>query len=542
MRTPRLRFNPTKNRRAVLALLLGLLAAGGPARAAELRVNTQAVRPPAEPPALEIKGGKVQLSVDQAVEIALRQNLDLVVQRYVRTQQRLAIVQSLGIYDLLASVNVLDSSSTSPAVSQVNGSKNEIQSGGFSFTQALPWGGNVIVGYDDSKSVNNSPLRSAATLFNNGFNFTYNQPLLQGFGRLATERGILVARNSSDVGRQQFALQVTSTIQQVENAYWNLVEAKDQLNVAEESLGLAKELHERNRIQVEVGTMAPLEAVQSEAAIATREGVIIGATAAVGNAEDVLRRLLNVPSGSLWETPIEPTTKPETDRISINVNDALQTAYDARPELRSQDLQLALAKLNSEYFRSLLKPSLNLQVQYGYSGAAPTFNVAFDQVTGLSFNNWQAALVLSYPIQNRSARAQSASANLDVDRFKLLYESEKTLVATEVRTAARGVETAAKQIDAARKSTEYQEKNLDAERKKYENGMSTSFNITQIQDQLTQARSTQVQAIVGYRTALAEYYRAIGKLPVQDGVTIDDPDDPSLSRFSLRRVKLPGEN
>jgi outer membrane protein len=541
MRTPRLRFNSAKIRRAALALLLGLLAAGGPARA-EVRVNTHAVRPPAEPPALDIKNGKVQLSIDQAVEISLRQNLDLVVQRYVREEQRLSIVQSLGIYDLTANAILLDASSTSPAVSQVNGSKSQTQSGQFSFTQALPTGGNLSFGYSDAKSVNNSPLRSAATLFNTGFNFTYNQPLLQGFGRLATERGIYVARTNSNIGRQQFALQVTATIQQVENAYWNLVQAKDQLNVAQESLALAKELHERNRIQVDVGTMAPLELVQSEAAIATREGTIIGAQAAVGNAEDVLRRLLNVPSGSLWETPIEPTTKPETDRISINVDDALQTAYDSRPELRSQDLQLALAKLNSEYFRNLLKPSLNLQVQYGYAGAAPAFTDAFNQVTGLNFNTWQAELVFSYPIQNRSARAQSAIANLDVDRFKLLYDSEKTVVATEVRTAARGVETAAKQIDAARKSTEYQEKNLDAERKRYENGMSTSFNITSIQDQLTQARSVQVQAIVGYRTALAEFYRAIGKLPAQDGVTVDDPDDPSWSRFSLRRTRLPGEN
>ncbi|MFY9826372.1 MAG: TolC family protein, partial [Thermoanaerobaculia bacterium] len=491
---------------------------------------------------LNVKAGKVQLSLDQAVEIALRQNLDLVVQRYTRTQQRLSIVQSLGIYDLLPNATLSDFSSTSPAVSQVNGSKNDVQNLNFSFTQRVPTGGDLTLGFTNQRSVNNSPFRSAATLFNSGFSFSYNQPLLQNFGRLATERGILIARNNSDVGRQQFNLQVTATIQQVENAYWNLVQAKDQLSVAEESLGLAKELHERNRIQVEVGTMAPLELVQSEAAIATREGTIIGAAAAVGNAEDVLRRLLNVPSGSLWETPIEPTTRPETERIAINVDEAIKTAYDSRPELRSQDLQLALAKLNADYFRGLLKPSLGLQVSYGYNGSATTFNDTFSQVTGLGFSTWQAQLVFAYPLQNRSARAQSASANLDIDRFKLLYESEKNVVATEVRTAARGVVTAAKQIDAAAKSTEYQQKNLEAERKRYENGMSTSFNITSIQDQLTQARSVQVQAIVGYRTALAEYYRAIGKLPAQDGVTIDDPDDPSLNRFSLRRDKLPGEN
>ena len=406
----------------------------------------------------------------------------------------------------------------------------------------MPTGGDLTVGFTNQRSVNNSPFRAAGTLFSSGFTFSYNQPLLQNYGRLATERGIIIARNNSDVGRQQFNLQVTGTIQLVENAYWSLVQAREQLDVAQQSLGLARELHERNRIQVEVGTLAPLELVQSDAAIATREEGIIGATAAVGNAEDVLRRLLNVPSGNLWETPIEPTTPPETERIAINVDEAIRTAYESRPELRTQDLQLALARLNARFFHDQLKPSLGLQVSYGFNGGATSFNDTVSQLTGLSFNSWQAQLVFAYPIQNRSARAQSAIANLDVDRFNLLIEQQKTIVATEVRQAARGVVTAAKQIDAARKATEFQEKNLEAERKRYENGMSTSFNITSIQDQLTQARSSLVSAIVTYRTSLAEYYRAIGRLPAQEGVTIDDPEDPNYSRFSLRRDKLPGEN
>ncbi len=211
----------------------------------------------------------------------------------------------------------------------------------------------------------------------------------------------------------------------------------------------------------------------------------------------MLRRLLNIPSGPLWQTPIEPTTKPETERIAINVDESLQTAYDSRAELKTQDLQLALAKLNSSTSATCSSPTWPSRPNTATTAPRPLFTDAFNQVTGLNFNTWQISLILTYPIQNRAARAQSAIANLDLDRFKLLYDSEKTVVATEVRTAARGVETAAKQIDAARKSTEYQEKNLDAERKRYENGMSTSFNITTIQDQLTQARSVQVQAIVG---------------------------------------------
>jgi outer membrane protein TolC len=100
------------------------------------------------------------------------------------------------------------------------------------------------------------------------------------------------------------------------------------------------------------------------------------------------------------------------------------------------------------------------------------------------------------------------------------------VVATEVRQAARALDTATKQIEASRISREFQEKNLDAERKRYENGMSTSFQITQIQEELTRARSREVSSVITYRRALVEYYRATGRLLEVEGIGIDDPRTP----------------
>jgi len=110
-------------------------------------------------------------------------------------------------------------------------------------------------------------------------------------------------------------------------------------------------------------------------------------------------------------------------------------------------------------------------------------------------------------------------------------------VINEVRKAVRGIETAEKVIVAAHASRGFQEKNLDAERKRYENGMSTSFQITQIQDQLTLAKQSEVNAVVGYRTALAEYYRSIGKLLPELGVKILDPKE-AVNRFTFHRADL----
>ena len=550
MRKNSLRSNPWKNRAAFLAVASCLLAASavqaqtGAQTGGGVRVTTAAARPSVTAPSLEVKDNAIQLSLDQAVEIALQQNLGIVVERYNRTRQRLSITESLGIYDLLATADVSAADSSSPVIEATTAGESNSQEFNFGFRQRVPTGGDVSLGWTNSRTDSNASTRQVSEAFGSGFTFAYTQPLLRNFGRLNNERGIIIAQRNSQISGQEFERVVTSTIQDVVDAYWNLVNARQQLVVAQQSLSLAQELHGRNRIQVEVGTLAPLELVQSEAAIATREEDIIRSTSSIGDAEDVLRRLLNLPAeGGLWETPIVPTTPPETERISIDVDAAIATALQERPELRTQEIQLALAQIDADFFRNQLKPDLDLNVQYGYSGIGTRFGDAFDQITGLDFGRWFIQLQFAYPIQNRAARAQSASANLNVERVQTLLDDQRSLITTEVRRAARAVETAAKQIDAARTSVRFQEQNLDAEKKRYENGMSTSFQITQIQDDLTQARSREVQATINYRTALAEYYRATGRLPEQQGVTIDDPEDPDYrsQRFNLRRTLLPGE-
>jgi outer membrane protein len=525
------------------ALLLAglLLVAGAPAQGAPLRVSANLQPPPpAEAPALDVRDNAIQLPIDRAIEVALQRNLGIVIQRYTRVQQRLAIIEALGLYDLNATIDAMADNSSSPAPTRFQASQSESQGVNFGLRQRTPQGGLASVGWQNSRSksdITTSPYRS-------GLTFSLDQPLLRNYGRYANERSIIVAQINSQLSRQDFSLQVTTITQRVVDAYWALVNAREQLVVAQQSLQLARDLHGRNKIQVQVGTLAPLELTQSEAAIATREEGIIQATSAVGDAEDTLRQLLNLPPGPLWQTAIVPTSDPKTnEKVTVNVDEALRIARAQRPELASQQLQLEQAKRDAEYFRGQLKPTLDLLVSYGYSGLGTAYSGAFNQITGLDFRGWSAQLSFAYPIQNRTARAQSASANVAVDRFQALYDQERLVIETEVRRAARAVDTAAKSIDAAIKAREFQEKNLDAEKKRYENGMSTSFQITQIQDQLTQARSGEVTAIVNYRTALAEYYRATGKLLDQEGIIVDDPQegDAISKRFSFSKAPLPGE-
>jgi len=537
--------------KVLTALGLALLVAAGAVSAAPLPVSPKVTPVPDTPP-LEVKDNAVLLSVNDAVEIALRRNLNLVVQRYVRDRSGQGIQQALGIYDLTVNGTASASDQTSATASSLQSGKQSQQVLNAGLSQIIPLGGQFSFGFNNNRQTSNNSFVSINPAYNSGLSLTYNQPLLRNFGNLATDYNILVAQNNSEQSRQQFQFQVVATTQSVINAYWALVGARQQLIVAQESLSLAKELHERNRIQVEVGTIAPLELVSSEANIATNEEAIITAKAAVADAEDVLRGLLNFPPGPLWQAEIRPTTDPVIDRVQINLDEALQSALATRPEIKTQELVVAQSSINQKYAYNQIKPSLNLQLAYNTSGVGGDvierdpntgeilhvtpggFADALSQVTGFNFTGWSAQLVFSYPLQNRTARANAVISDLDKARTTTALDQLRQSVITEVRTATRKVDTAAKSIDAARIARQFQEKNLDAERKKYENGLSTSFQITTIQQNVTAAKSNEVNTVITYRTALADYYRAIGKLLDVQGVQIDDPADPVKRwRFSL---------
>jgi outer membrane protein TolC len=492
-------------------------------------------------PELRVEEGAIQLTLDQAIELALRRNLLLIVERYSRAQAEQGILQSMGIYDLFTDAELATSDFQQATASQLQASDFEEQQLNLGLSQLLSSGGNLSFAWDNSRQETNLIFSNLNPAFNSSAGFGLTQPLLRNFGRLPTERGIMVARKNSQISAEAFELVVTTTLLDVESAYWDLVETREQLTVAEEGLGLARELHDQNRVRVDVGTLAPLELVQSEVGIATREEEIIRAQSAIGNAEDQLKRLLNVEAKELWGLPVVPLTAPETERVPLDLEQAIATALAERPEIATQRLILERSEIDSAYFRNQKRPRLDLSARYGYGGVGGDlllrdpetgevigtvpggFDDALDQISGGDFPGWTLGLLWAFPLQNRTARAQSTIADLEVDKAQAVLDDIDQFITTGVRTAVRAVETAAKAIDSARVSRQLAEKNLDAERKRYENGMSTSFQILEIQEDLTAARSREVSAVTEYRRALVEYHRAVGRLLEEHGVALEDP-------------------
>jgi outer membrane protein TolC len=530
---------------ALAAPAAAQLPGGTPGRT-EVPTGVGVARPAPQP---VVADGELRLSLDDAIEIALRQNLDLSLERYDRTASALFVRQNLGIFDLRSFANIVLTEDNQPNASGLEGAAvlaTEARSFALGLDQLTAWGGQASLRLDGSRQSSNSTNALIDPQFGAGDSISFTQPLLRGFGELATKRPILLARIGSEISREAFEQEATRVIQEVERAYWSLVEAQDQLGVAQESRTLARELHDRNRVQVEVGTLAPIELVQSEATMATREEEIIRARTAVGDTTDLLLQLLNLDRAAYWDLEVVPTTEPETERLEIDLQEAIRTALEKRPELALQALNIESTDLDRRFFQREKLPTVDLVLAYGSSGLAgrgvvfdPETNDpisvdtdlsdAFSDAFGFDFDGWTLRLDAAYPIQNRSARAQAEIAALDSARSRTELERLELQVVTEVRAAARAVESAAQQIEAARVSRRLQERNLDAEQRRYENGMSTSFQVTEIQEDLTIARSREVAAVAGYRNALAQFYRVTGTLLEVSGVELVEEGVPDVS-------------
>jgi len=482
--------------------------------------------------------GGISLSLDQAIGLALANNQDLNVTVNAAESTRFSLFQSQGIFDPLVSALISRSHTEQPATSTLVGANvntNDFTDARAQVSQLAPTGGTFTLGFTGNKTTTNSTFSFVNPSYSSSLTLSMNQPLLRNFGPRVTTWLIRIARNTRDSSYQDFVRSVQTTVNSVEQSYWDLVYALQNLEVKKESLRIAQDLNRITRIKIDVGSLAPIEITQTEVGIATAEQDIITAEGLIGDAQDRLTRLLNVNPGRWSTTPIVPTDQVQGGNVQIQVEEGTKTALARRPEILSLAYFVDSDQIRYDYYKNQVLPGLNLTASYGNPGIGGTthdpdtgailstgdFGDALRQVIDRKFKNWSVGLNFSYPILNRAARGSYGAA-------KYLWESDKARLTTtqqnvvvEVRAAARAIDTARRSIAAASKGRELAEKNLDAVKKKYDNGMSTSFEVTQIQRDLSAARTTELQALTVYRKALAAYHFATADILDWKGVQVE---------------------
>ena len=472
------------------------------------------------------EGEKIELTLAQAIEFALRNALDLDVASLSYQRMGFTIGSFQGAFDPSVTASVTANSRETPTTSSFQAAASTSQRFDLGIAGLTEIGTEYSLGFGGVRS--DSPTKTTIPgyveinpTFSSSLTASVTQPLLRGFGRDVNTRLVVQSRLAQDASAWDFVASVQTAVQLVENAYWDLVYANANLESKKEALDRANDFNRITKIKIDVGALAPIEIVQTEVTIAQREQEIILAEGQIGDAQDRLKRLLNVTDLSTWSRPIVPTDRPAEEKVEIDVEAGIRSAIEVRPEVKQALIDIESKKISLVYNRNELKPRLDARGGYGLSGVGynndvvkegSSYTDAFSQIGGFDYPNWSIGLNFSVPLRNRTAKANAAIAAMDLDLARTNLALLKQNLSLEVRTAARNVDTARRSVAAAKKARELADRNLDAERKKFDNGMTTSFTVAQVQNDLTTASSNELLAIAGYLKAMVSWHKAVGDL------------------------------
>ncbi len=483
--------------------------------------------------------GVLEMSLEECIVKALKDNLGVAIQvlgpqiaaEGVSAAQEKYIPSLSLSYQSRKTENAAYSYLDTPGDSTINRTQNY---NFMSASQPLPTGGSLRLDFTGYRTTTNQRGVTIDPRFGTTLSFQLTQPLLKSFGLKVNQREILVARNNLGVSEETLKNTLMTTVYNVENAYWNLVYSIENLEVRRQSLDLAKDLLEKNRRSVEVGTLAPMEVLSAQAEVATREADLIQAETQIKNSEDQLKLLLNIAGDEDKAlTALVPKDKPTYVVREVNLDEALAAAIANRPDLEIAKIGLETDRLNLSYARNQTLPDLNLSASYsspGIDGTRLLYNLpnpldpgaeiidripggiggALKQSFGFTYPNWNFGLTLSLPLSSVFSRAALAQAKLNLRQSMLDLENRKDEVYLEIKTAVRAVEANYKRIQAYTTARELAEQKLGAEEEKRRVGMSTNYMVLSYQRDLANARISELNAIVSYNVSLASLERSMG--------------------------------
>jgi len=487
-----------------------------------------------------------RLTVDEAVRLALENNLGIQVARINPQIQDLAVALARSAWMPTftttaqgSSVNIPNSGFLSGATTGQNKTTNGRLTSNVGLLQQTPWGGSYSVGWDSIRSTTTNVFSSFSPQLQSSLSINIRQPLLRNFGVDNLRQQVILSqknREISDIGVQQT---VATTSRAVRDAYWDLAYANASLAVQQQSLDLAQESLRETNARIQIGTTPPIDAVEAQAEVATRESAVIVAQSQIDTAQDALRALVFNPSApDFWTTRIEPTDLPAFQPVTVDLDGAVRNALQMRTDLVEARKSLEESDINIKYFRNQTLPDVTASFDYGLTGLGGTpvarpnsfgipvttptttprnFASVLGDLFGNQYPNWTLALNISYPIGRSQQEASLARAQLQSSQAVTQLKNAELQVVTQVRIVARQVQTNAKLVESTRASRTLAEQRLDAEQKKLAAGTSTNFLVFQAQRDLAQARNNELSAILNYNRSVVDL-ETIQQAPIA-GVT-----------------------
>ena len=427
----------------------------------------------------------------------------------------------------------------------------------FNYTQAFRSGTTMSVDFINSRGTDNTLTSTLVPLIQSGFRFTLRQRLLSGFGLGPNMRFINIARNNREISDVAFRNQVIATVSQIQNIYWDLVNAYEDVKVKERSLSLAEKTLSDDRQQVKIGALAPIEVLRAESEVAARNQDLLLSQDELQLQELLIKNAVtrDLSDPVLASAPVVPTdtmSVPEQEPV-IPVQDLIGDALSHRPELAEARIDLHNREITRKSAANALLPSVDFVSWYGASAIAgmqnlnnPTltpgevprsgFPNAFATLFRNDFPDYAVGLSVSIPIRNRTAQADDIRSQLEYRQAQLRLHQLQNQIGIEVRNAQFSLQQNRARVTTARKTRDLAQQTLDIEQKKYALGASTSYQVLQTQRDLAQAESNLVSAMSAYVKSRVELDRVTGLTLSRTGIQIQDAESGHVNAVPI----LPG--
>ena len=561
-------------RQAAALALAAILLPGASAQEATTLVPP--VRPFRLPPRIGVFG-EAQITLQQALANALANNNDIDASRIDREISDYNLSGARGLYDPTIGAVGQFLKQVNPVASSLGGSAtgavlNRSWQADPTISGLSPWlGGSYKTDFNSQRTYTNNTFVTLNPQYPTSLNFQYTQPLWRGLRYDLNRRTIDVARKNRSLSEEVFRQRVMQTVQQTEQAYWELYYAYQNLQVQLDSVEIARQQDESNRRQQEQGLLAPIDVVAAQTQLANFELNAYSSQTVLTRAENTLKSLMLANRGSaLWASALVPVTPPDTAPPVTPLTDAVTEALTNRPEVAQVQISGEINQKDTRLYRDQIKPQVDLVASYTRTGLAgpqlaqaggnpftSAFGPLVDRLNVLSasagldpislsgggssgppplligeygqslsnlwagnFPTTQIQLRVSLPIRNRAAEANLSRAVADGRRIQNQREQLEQTIETDVRNAMQLMQSSALRLEAARIQRQSAEEQYNGEQRQFRAGTSTLFLVQQRQTTMISARSQERRAESDLGQAIASFELATGSILRQHNINL----------------------
>ena len=480
-------------------------------------------------------------------------------------QSTLGVGTAVASYDPAITASVGAEHQTSPQASlQIYGVPSlQLNTGqaNVSYSQAFATGTSISVQFNNNSQTNNSPLYNLSPTLTSMYQFSFQQQLLAGFGFGPNLRYLRIANNNKKISDIAFKDQVIVTVTQIENIYWDLVNAYEQAQVSEQSLAFAQQSLDTAKKQLQMDSIPEMDVMRAEAEVSRRDQDLTVARTTLQLQELLIKNALTrrLDDPVLEAVPVVPADRLDSTQPAASqaVQDLIAQALQDRTELAVSDIDLVNRQISRKAVTNALLPSLSLVGFYGGSGLAGPLNPAYNPVLagapntstvptnfagalGNTFNNsspdYYIGLNLNIPIRNRVAKADQYRSELEYRQAELRREQLKKQIRIEVRNAQYALEQSRARVESALKGRDLAERTFEITKKEQDLGAGSSYQTMTAQRDLSVAELDLVTARTIYEKARVELDRATGATLERNGVLIQDAITGTVTALSPQLI------